>query len=218
MDGGSALTQKTDTFPKPPRAPLEAVQIVEVLARAVHYAHQRGVVHRDLKPSNALLTSDGLPKIADFGVAEYLHSLEDQGKPVTIMGTPSYMAPEQIHGKVEDIGPRTDVYGLGAIFYELLTGCPPFRAETMLGIIAQVMTKMPDRLKVLNPNLDPDLEAICLKCLEKMPQNRYPSAEGLAEDLRRFLARSFWRCAWRWRVPTCKSAQLSNSAINRQRC
>jgi serine/threonine protein kinase len=194
LEGGT-LAPKAGALPQPPR---EAARIVEMLARAVHYAHQRGVVHRDLKPANVLLTGDGLPKVVDFGLAKNLHSLEDLDTPGAVLGTPGYMAPEQAGGATQELGPAADVYALGAILYECLTGRPPFRAATALDTLLQVLSQKPKRPRALNRHLDPDLEAICLKCLEKEPRDRYPSAEGLAEDLRRFLARSFWRRAWRW--------------------
>jgi tetratricopeptide (TPR) repeat protein len=166
----------------------QAARIVETLARAIHYAHQRGIVHRDLKPANVLLTIDGVPKITDFGLAKLLDTEVGQTKLGVIMGTPSYMAPEQARGQAQEIGPATDVYALGTILYELLTGRPPFRGATTLETVHQVLFDELVAPTRLQPRVPRDLETICLKCLQKEPQKRYPSAQTLAEDLRRFLA------------------------------
>jgi serine/threonine protein kinase len=194
MEGGT-LSQKTGSSPQPPR---DAARVVETLARAVHYAHQRGVVHRDLKPANVLLTCDGLHKVADFGLVKNLQSVEKLDEDGSIMGTPNYMSPEQASGKIEETGPRSDIYSLGAILYELLTGRPPFEAATVLDTLWQVIEDKPVPPGRLQPRVPHDLETICLKCLEKEPQKRYDSAEALAEDLQRFLAKSFWRRVWQW--------------------
>jgi WD40 repeat protein/tRNA A-37 threonylcarbamoyl transferase component Bud32 len=162
-------------------------RLVETLARAIHAAHQQGIVHRDLKPSNVLLTAEDTPKIADFGLAKRLNSDAGQTRTGTIMGTPSYMAPEQA-GHKKMIGPAADVYALGAVLYELLTGRPPFRGATPLDTVLQVVNQDPVPPSQLNATVPRDLETICLKCLEKEPARRYASAEALAEDLRRFLA------------------------------
>jgi tRNA A-37 threonylcarbamoyl transferase component Bud32 len=179
VDGGNLAAR----LKGPPPSDMEAAQLVELLARTVHYAHGRGIVHRDLKPANILLTGDGVPKIADFGLAKILS--EDSGATHTgaILGTPSYMAPEQASGKSSKIGPAIDIYGLGAILYELLTGRPPFRGETMLETLRLVEEQTPEPPRVHNPRVDPALEAICLNSLEKAPKDRYPSADALAEDL-----------------------------------
>ena len=184
VEGGS-LAQKLDGTPLPPR---KAAGLVETLARAMHAAHQAGIVHRDLKPANVLLTADGMPKITDFGLAKKLDDAAGPTASNAIMGTPSYMAPEQAGGDSKAVGPAADVYALGAILYELLTGRPPFRAETPLDTILQVVTVDPVPPRQLQPKAPRDLETICLKCLEKDPHKRYSSAEALAEDLRRFQA------------------------------
>jgi tRNA A-37 threonylcarbamoyl transferase component Bud32 len=182
---GSNLGQKAGRQPQPPR---DAARLVETLARAAHYAHERGVVHRDLKPANVLLTADGTPKVADFGLAKCLDDEDGSTRTGSVLGTPSYMAPEQALGRHRDVGRATDVYALGAILYELLVGRPPFLAATMLDTVEQVRTEEPLPPTRLQPKLPRDLETICLKCLQKDARKRYASAEELAEDLRRFLA------------------------------
>jgi WD40 repeat protein/serine/threonine protein kinase len=220
---GGSLEQQLDGTPLPVRA---AAALAEVLARAVHHAHQAGVIHRDLKPSNILLQfsreppasataalaegsrlNEAIPKIADFGLAKLL---EDDGGGLTksgaVLGTPSYMAPEQAHGHTRAIGPAVDIYALGAILYELLTGRPPFRGESVLETLEQVCTREPVPPRALVPKLPRDLETVCLQCLHKEPQKRYTTAAALADDLRRFLdgkpvtARPVGPAgrAWRW--------------------
>ncbi len=181
---GHSLARRLSGCPIPPQ---EAARLLETLARAVHAAHQQGVLHRDLKPANVLLTADGVVKIADFGLAKDLRSSRDVTQTSIAMGTPSYMAPEQTHRSKGDIGPPTDVYALGAIFYELLTGKPPFVGTSPLDTLMLVCTKEASPPARLRPGLPPDLETICLKCLNKLPGQRYPTAEALADDLRRFL-------------------------------
>ncbi len=182
VEGGN-LAGRCHGAPQPPR---QAAQLVETLARAVHAAHRHGIVHRDLKPANILLTSDGIPKITDFGLAKQLNSHDCQTQSGAVLGTPSYMAPEQAQGKAREVGPAADVYALGAILYDLLTGRPPFQAATVWETITQVTSLEPTPPSRLQGQVPGRLEAICLKCLQKDPQKRYTSAESLADDLRQF--------------------------------
>ena len=180
---GGSLDDRLDGTPLPP---LRAAGLVATLADAVQAAHEAGVVHRDLKPANVLLDESDAPRVADFGVAKALGS--DTGLTATdsILGSPSYMAPEQAGGRSRDVGPPADVYALGAILYELLTGRPPFRAPSVLETLEQLRTTEPVAPSRLVPGLPRDLETICLKCLEKPPERRYGSARALAEELGRF--------------------------------
>jgi eukaryotic-like serine/threonine-protein kinase len=183
VEGGS-LAEQIQGVPQPAR---QAATLVATLADAIHVAHQSGIVHRDLKPANILLTRDGTPKITDFGLARRLEgdrNLTLSGFPV---GTPSYMSPCQARGDKSALGPATDVYALGAILYELLTGRPPFRAESATATLQQVVADEPVPPSRLNSQVPRDLQTICLKCLSKEPHRRYASAAALAEDLRRFL-------------------------------
>ena len=182
VEGGS-LAQKLAGTPQPAR---QAAALVAVVAEAVHAAHQRGVVHRDLKPGNILLTADGTPKLNDFGLARRLEGVAGLTQSGAPLGTPSYMAPEQAEGRLGDVGAAADTYALGAILYELLTGRPPFRAETAAETLHQVVSQDPVPPSRLNAAVPRDLETICLKCLEKDLGRRYTSAAALAEDLQRF--------------------------------
>ncbi len=183
VDGGS-LDKRLGGIPWAAR---QAAGLVALLADAVAEAHRLGIVHRDLKPGNVLLTPDGTPKITDFGLAKSLDS--DSGLTATdsILGSPSYMAPEQAEGHTKQLGPPADIYALGATLYELLTGRPPFRGATVLETLEQVRTTEPVAPSRLVPRLPRDVETIALKCLHKEPGKRYESATALAEDLRRFL-------------------------------
>jgi tetratricopeptide (TPR) repeat protein len=208
LEGGS-LAQKVAQAPLAARP---AAGLLEKLARAVHYAHERGVIHRDLKPSNVLLSADGTPKITDFGLARRLDETLTPEYPVArtqtgaILGTPSYMAPEQAAGQSKEAGPATDVYALGAILYECLTGRPPFKGATTLETTQQVLSDDPVPPRKLQSSVPRDLETICLKCLAKEPTKRYASAAHLADDLQRQLegkpvvARPAGPAAraWRW--------------------
>jgi WD40 repeat protein len=188
-----------------PYAPVEAAALVETLARAIHAAHEAGIVHRDLKPANVLLSfsrgsenragaarfseprlNEDVPKITDFGIALHLDSARGWTRSGEVLGTPSYMAPEQAQGRRRDVGPATDVHALGVILYELLTGRLPFQAEDEVSTLVQVSFEEPVPPRRLNPTLPRDLETICLKCLRKLPRQRYASACDLADDLHRF--------------------------------
>jgi len=165
-----------------------AAHYVHDVALALHYAHEKGVLHRDLKPANILLDEHDRPKLADFGLAKILTQKRDADLTGTgdVLGTPSYMAPEQAGAENGVIGPATDVYGLGAVLYELLTGRPPFKAESSMETVLQVLNQDPVPPRLLNPHVDPDLETICLKCLEKEPGRRYATARDLAQDLENY--------------------------------
>ncbi|MCI0642333.1 MAG: protein kinase [Gemmataceae bacterium] len=201
VDGGS-LARK---LAQGPLAAQEAARITEALARAVHHAHQRGILHRDIKPANVLLhveiprpedttatlTAGGIaqgavPKITDFGLAKRLEGPGVTQSGQAILGTPSYMAPEQAEGKPEKIGPATDIYGLGATLYEMLTGRPPYREVTPLETLLKILHEEPAPPSRWRADLPRDLETICQKCLQRQPRQRYATAEALAEDLRRF--------------------------------
>lgn len=199
-----------------PLSPSTAAELLEVLARAIHHAHARGIIHRDLKPANILMqvgsgqwavTKDEdktlassllptahcplstlTPKVSDFGLAKQLDAEHDHTAPGEVIGTPAYMAPEQAQGRTTAIGPACDVYALGAILYETLTGRPPFKSASMLETLHQVISDEPPAPRRIRAGIPRDLEAICLKCLEKNPSHRYASAEALADDLQRFRA------------------------------
>jgi lipopolysaccharide biosynthesis regulator YciM len=183
VEGGS-LAGKLAGSPLPPR---DAARLVELLARAAHYAHGRGVLHRDITPGNVLLAADGTPKLTDFGLAKLLAGGPGLTRSEAVMGTPSYMPPEQAAGNTRAVGPASDVYSLGAVLYECLTGRAPFRATTPLETLALVTGSEPVPPRRLQPGVPRDLQTICLKCLRKEPAKRYNTAESLADDLGRFL-------------------------------
>jgi serine/threonine-protein kinase len=202
MEGGSLAQQLTGT----PQSARQAVRLLTTLAEAVQAAHRSGFVHRDLKPGNVLLTADSIPKVSDFGLARRLDEDANLTRSGAQLGTPSYMAPEQAEGKSHEVGPAADIYALGAILYEMLTGRPPFRAESASETIRQVIYQDPAPPSRLNAKVPRELETICLKCLNKEPERRYDSAAALADDLGRFadgrpiLARppSWGGRVWRW--------------------
>jgi hypothetical protein len=181
---GGSLAARLKEGPLPPR---QAAALVQKLAQAMQHAHEHGILHRDLKPANVLLTPEGEPKITDFGLAKRLGA--DAGLSVTgaVLGTPSYMAPEQAEGRLPDVGPATDVYALGAILYECLTGQPPFRGSTVQETLEMVSRQEPAGPRRLLPTLSWDLETVCLRCLEKEATKRYATAADLADDLKRYL-------------------------------
>jgi len=165
-----------------------AVELIAKLARTVHYAHEHGILHRDIKPGNVLLDKEGEPHLTDFGLARLVETESTVTRTTEMLGTPSYMAPEQANGNAELTG-AADIYGLGAVLYQLLTGAPPFVGRSSYETVRLVLETDPKEPRLLNPKVDRDLSTICLKCLEKDPQRRYPSALTLAEDLERWLRR-----------------------------
>jgi TolB-like protein len=165
----------------------QAVELIAKVARTVHYAHEHGILHRDIKPGNILLDANGAPHLTDFGLARLVESESTVTRTLEVLGTPSYMAPEQAAGNNTEVTGTTDVYGLGAVLYQLLTGHPPFTGGTTYETIKLLLETEPRPLRLWNPKVDRDLSTICLKCLEKDPQRRYPSALVLAEDLERWV-------------------------------
>src|SRR5262249_15260892 len=188
---GGSLAERLAGQPLPPR---DAARLVAALAEAMHMAHSRNLVHRDLKPGNVLLAGEAdtpvgqcQPKVTDFGLVRQLDADSGQTVDGVVMGTPSYMAPEQAEGRARSAGPAADVYALGAILYECLTGRPPFEGATPLETLEQVRSREPAAPSSLNRQVPRDLETICLKCLHKSPERRYSSARELADDLGRFV-------------------------------
>jgi serine/threonine-protein kinase len=182
---GGTLARKLAAGALPPR---EAAELLGRLARAVHYAHERGVIHRDIKPANVLLAADGTPKLGDFGLAKLADAAEGCTQTEQVLGTPAYMSPEQARGEARAVTPAADVYSLGAVLYQALTGVPPFQG-TQSRVREAIIAEPPVAPRRRRPELSAVLEAICLKCLEKEPRRRYPSAEELADDLDNWLAR-----------------------------
>ena len=181
---GGQLDQVARRQSMPPR---RAVELIAKVSRTVHYAHEHGILHRDIKPGNILLDAKGEPHLTDFGLARLVESESSVTHTLDVLGTPSYMAPEQAAGNNAAVGSVTDVYGLGAVLYQLLTGHPPFAGGTTYETIKLVLDTEPRQPRLLNPKIDRDLSTICLKSLEKDPKRRYPSALALAEDLERWL-------------------------------
>ena len=181
---GGQLDEVTRREPMPIR---RAVELIAKVARTVHYAHEHGILHRDIKPGNILLDAKGEPHLTDFGLARLVESESSVTHTLDILGTPSYMAPEQAVGNNTAVSNATDVYGIGAVLYQLLTGHPPFAGGATYETIRLLLDTEPRQPRLLNPKIDRDLSTICLKCLEKDPKRRYSSALALAEDLERWL-------------------------------
>lgn len=211
---GASLDSKVRGTPLPPK---DAARLMQQIAAAMEYAHAHGIIHRDLKPANVLLTADGVPKVTDFGLAKRLEDDSGHTRSGTVLGTPSYMPPEQAEGGASEAGPLADIYSMGAILYEMLTGRPPFRGSTVLETLEQVRTREPVAPTQLQPNIPRDLETIALKCLQKEAAKRYASAAVLGEDLSRYLAgepivaRPVSRVerVWRWCRRNPRTAVLS---------
>src|SRR5207253_2619156 len=181
---GGQLDEVAKRQPIPIR---QAVELIAKVARTVHYAHEHGILHRDIKPGNILLDQKDEPHLTDFGLARLVETESTVTRTMEVLGTPSYMAPEQAVGNNAAVGSATDVYGIGAVLYQLLTGHPPFAGGTTYETIKLLLDTEPRQPRLLNPKIDRDLSTICFKCLEKDQKRRYPSALTLAEDLERWL-------------------------------
>ncbi len=213
--------QLDEVIKREPMAFRRAVELIAKLARAVHYAHEHGILHRDIKPGNILLDDKGEPHLTDFGLARLVETESDVTRTAEVLGTPSYMAPEQAVGNNAAVSSATDVYGLGAVLYQLLTGQPPFAGGTTYETIKLLEDTEPRPPRLLNPKVDRDLSTVCLKCLEKDPKRRYPAAAGLAVDLERWLegrpitARrvSSPERLWRWSKRNPKLAAATAAAF-----
>jgi eukaryotic-like serine/threonine-protein kinase len=182
---GVNLAQKLLSF-RFPR--LKSVEIIAVLAEAVAFAHQNGILHRDINPGNILIDQFGRPFLTDFGVAKIVNDETDLTRTVAILGTPSYISPEQAMGRSKEVTAASDVYSLGAVLYEVLTGQPPFQAETTFALLQKVINVQPVQPELLNPEIDPSLSAICMRALAKECEQRYQSADAFSKDLYRYLA------------------------------
>ncbi len=217
IDGGTLDGMIRKQLPKP----RQAAEMIEILARAVHVAHEHGIIHRDLKPANVLITERGTLKVSDFGLGKQVEDTSGRTQSGAVFGTPAYMAPEQASGEGRNASPATDVYSLGAILYEMLTGRPPFAGARIWDILGQVQYADPASPTMLVPNLPRDLSTICLKCLEKSPKARYASARELADDLKRWLnsepiaARPtpWWERLWRRARRRPKEAAIAVSIV-----
>src|SRR5258705_7450567 len=183
MNGG----QLAEVVKHTPMSTRQAAELIAKVARTVHYAHEHGILHRDIKPGNILLDTEGEPHLTDFGLARLVETESTVTRTTEVLGTPSYMAPEQASGNNVALTSATDIYGLGAVLYHLLTGRPPFAGGTSFETVRLVLDTEPRQPRLLNPKIDRDLATICLKCLEKDPQRRYSFALALAEDLEHWL-------------------------------
>ncbi|MCZ6853442.1 MAG: serine/threonine protein kinase, partial [Gammaproteobacteria bacterium] len=211
---GDSLAARIADGPLPPK---EAAELMRKIAEAIQYAHDRGVVHRDLKPANILLDNDGQPRVTDFGLAKKVKGDSSLTATGQILGTPSYMPPEQAAGRIDQVKESADIYALGGVLYAMLTGRPPFQADNPVDTLMQVLERQPVSPRQLNTSVPRDLETICLKCLQKVRQQRYASAQDLADDLQRYLkgepikarAVSAPARAWRW----CKRKPMAATVL-----
>src|SRR5438046_4295917 len=219
VEGG----QLDEVLKRTPMSIRHGAELIAKLARTVQYAHEHGILHRDIKPGNILVDTKGEPHLTDFGLARLLETKSTVTHTMDVLGTPSYMAPEQASGRNEQLTSATDVYGLGAVFYQLLTGHPPFAGGTTYETVRLVLEAEPRQLRLWNPKIDRELSTICLKCLEKDPKRRYSSALALAEDLEHWLKHEPIRARrigvftrgkkWVWRNPTNDMLMASLGAL-----